>query len=103
MNIQTRMEDGVPSSNHAMRVQIGGVCCSVTCRDRDIFGYLEELYSNFLSDRPADIHVDFEIVERLSVDEIKEVMPYTRGLRTDNRFTFIFYIASIGKDRLIEQ
>ena len=87
MNLQTRVEDGMPSSNQSMRIQIGDICCSITCSDRDVFSYLKELYSDFLSDGPADINIELEIVERLSADEIRKVMPHARGLRTDNRFT----------------
>lgn len=86
MNLQTRAEKIVPLSNNTIQVQIGEVCCSITCSDRDVFGYLKELYSNFLSDRPADINIQLETVDELGNVNIQKLISQALMTQKGNRF-----------------
>jgi hypothetical protein len=70
----------------AMRVQIGDICCSITCDDREVAGSLHESYKNFISDKPADISVRLAVVDRLSAAEIKPILPRVEAVQKDFGF-----------------
>jgi hypothetical protein len=74
MILKQKIEDSIPSRNHQMRVQIGDICCSISCRDGEVFGYLHELYRNFLSECPADIHIELDVVEQFTTQMIDSAL-----------------------------
>jgi hypothetical protein len=86
MDTQTELGHNLLSSDHTIRVQIGEACCSLSCNDEEIFSSLQQLYSNFLSDKPADISVELKFVDRLNPAEIEATLPETRFIHEGNRF-----------------
>lgn len=86
MNPETEVDQISLSSKHTMRVQIGDVCCSLKCNDRVVFSNWQQLYSNFLSAKPADISVEIEIVGRLSSADIEAALAETSIIQEGNRF-----------------
>jgi hypothetical protein len=47
---------------------------------------MKRLYSNFLSEKPADISIELEVVERLSAAEVVTALAQTRIVSEGNRF-----------------
>jgi hypothetical protein len=69
MYSSTKLIKGVISPNNTLGLQIGGVCCAITCRDEEVYNKLKQLYGNFLTESPADIMVVLEGSEHLSPDD----------------------------------
>jgi hypothetical protein len=65
--------------NHAVRIQFGEVCCALTCNDVDIFERLRDSFNIFLSDRPVDITVELNLIDRLDLTR-----PGAAPYQTDN-------------------
>jgi hypothetical protein len=80
VRLKKKTVDSRTSSSPIMRVQIGDVCCAITCHDREVFGYLGELYRGFLSDRPADITIKLEVVGQFSSLETRLALSQGRVL-----------------------
>lgn len=74
MNQPTRIDYGVPSSNGAIRIQIGDVCCGISSSDTEGIFSLQRIYSNFLTDKPTDINIRLEATNRLNTEEVKEAI-----------------------------
>ena len=90
MNLQTRAEHGILSSNDTIQIQIGDICCSITCDDKEVLDSLYQLYNNFRSDKPADININLEVVERFSASTIKSASSQSRGMRQGSSYLAIF-------------
>jgi hypothetical protein len=75
MNVTIKQQSKPISSDHAIQVQIGDVCCSVICQDATIMRYLTQLYAGFLSDKPVDISIELDIVERFSASDSESALP----------------------------
>ena len=75
------------TSNDSIRVQIGDVCCSLRCNDGEVLGNWQQQYADFLSDKPADISIEVEFVERLTPAEIKTALAEARFIHDEGRFT----------------
>lgn len=86
MGIQTKLEQNILSPNQIMSIEIGDVCCSLQCDDAEVFGDLKQLYSSFLSDKPPDISIELEVVDRLTPAEIEAALPNTRYTHEGGRF-----------------
>lgn len=56
-------DEGVFVSRWTVPVQVGDVCCSLSCRDTEVFSMWQELYGEFLCDKPADFTIDLEITD----------------------------------------
>lgn len=52
-----------PSADHTLGVEIGSICCAVTCRDDEIYRRLSGLYRNFLTELTPDITIELERTE----------------------------------------
>ncbi|UCB44008.1 MAG: hypothetical protein JSV77_05065 [Dehalococcoidales bacterium] len=87
MSLQTRIEHGVPSSNRTILVQVGDVCCSIKCHDKEVFGNLQELYREFPSEKPVDTHIELEVTDRFSCEELETVLSETEYIHTGNYFS----------------
>jgi energy-coupling factor transporter ATP-binding protein EcfA2 len=86
VNPHTRAEYGVPSSGQMIRVQIGDLCCGITCDDAEVAASLKALYNNFISDRPADINIQFKVVEKIGDVNIEKLITQATMKRSGNRF-----------------
>ena len=54
---------------HTIRVQIGEICAALVCHDADMLERLKENYHIFLSDKPADITLQLDIIDKPSYPE----------------------------------
>jgi hypothetical protein len=86
MSHEIKLKQGVSSSNHTLGLQIGSVCCALKCRDNEVYNQLRQLYRNFLTEQSADITVEMEGIDRLSPDDLGEVLSETRYIHEGNRF-----------------
>jgi hypothetical protein len=71
VNIDMRMNENTTS---ILPIQIGEICCSITCHDCAAFNYLRDLYGNFISDRPADINLELNVLDRMSDSEVGKAL-----------------------------
>jgi hypothetical protein len=53
-----------PGANHTIRIQIGEICSALVCHDADMFARLKEAYHIFLSDKPADITLQLDVIDQ---------------------------------------
>lgn len=83
---QTEVEHNSLSLNQTIRVQIGEICCAIRCRDTELRGRLQQLYNNFLSDKPSDITIELEVVDHLSPAEVEAALADTRYIHKGNHF-----------------
>jgi len=86
MSSKAMVDEGTAPCDCVMRVQIGDICCSLRCHDRDVFGSWKQLYSDFQSDNPADISIELEVVDRLSSAEVEAALLQARIVPEGNRF-----------------
>lgn len=86
MKPQTDMETLSSLRNQTMRVQIGDICCAISCSDTKVFDSLRELFNNFLSSQPVDISIELVEVEQLSPAELEAALSETRYIHEGNRF-----------------
>lgn len=78
---------GRPSNtSHDIRLQIGEVVCSFTFHDSGLYSTLSQLYSAFLTDKPADVIGDLEFTEQLGPAEIEAAMAEARYIHEGERF-----------------
>ena len=73
-------------SRWTVPVQVGEVCCSLSCRDTEVFSMWQELYGEFLCDRPADINIDIEVTDRMNSACIDAAVPKMRVAQEGSRF-----------------
>jgi hypothetical protein len=66
------------SSGRSITVRIGDVCCALVSQDREVSGHLKKLYTGFLTDRPADITLELDIVERIDTPPVEPAPPSTK-------------------------
>ncbi len=59
------------NANDSIHVKFGGICYTIVCRDADIYKMLEETYGVFRSDEPADITVEFDLVNKVENTKIE--------------------------------
>ncbi len=69
-----------------INVDIGDICCAIKCQDPYLFGKFADMYSNFQSQKPADITIEVQAVNRMSLPEAKAALLQTRITRDGNRF-----------------
>jgi hypothetical protein len=78
---------GRPSNTgHDLRLQIGEVVCSFTFHDGGLYATLSQLYSAFLTDKPADVVGALEFTERLGPAEIESAMAEARYIHEGEHF-----------------
>jgi hypothetical protein len=58
----------------------------VRCHDDELLGNLRQLYANFLVDRPADINIELNVVDRLKFNKIDSAMRKARIVIRGKRF-----------------
>ena len=73
-------------NGQTLDLQIGSVCCSLRCKDQDVYGRLKQLYRNFFSELPADITVEIEGRSQANPAEIDAALADTRYIHRDNCF-----------------
>jgi hypothetical protein len=66
-NLATRKETEQALSRRWVQIEIGDICCSLACDDEEVLGSLRQLYSNFVSDRPADIGIELNVMGQLGI------------------------------------
>lgn len=59
--------------NQTVRIQLGEVCCALTCHDVDVFARLRNSFDIFLSDQPVDITVELNLVDRRDFEMLEKV------------------------------
>jgi hypothetical protein len=59
-------------SNNTIQVQIGEICSALVCHDADMFERLKESYHIFLSDKPADITLQLDVIDQPDCPEADE-------------------------------
>jgi hypothetical protein len=75
MEAETKSRYSVLSSTHTLRVQVGEVCCLLSCRDEETIVRLKQLYGDFLSDQKADITLELKTIDKMSIAEFEETLP----------------------------
>ena len=86
MKTSGRKSRSITSSDHTLRIQIGSVCCELRCRDSEIHHKLQKLYLNYLTDEEADVAVEMELTNRVSIEKLRSVLERTRYINQGNRF-----------------
>jgi hypothetical protein len=67
-------------------VQIGDVCCNLSCHDIDVFHDLQLLFKDFLSDRSPDICIELHAEDHLNPCEIETAVFETKYLHENGNF-----------------
>jgi len=80
------------SSSSKIQLQIGDVCCSVTCDDEEVLGNLGQLYFDFLSDQPVDFSIDLHIVQRFSSHCIAEASSLGNIIRSGSNILVAYWL-----------
>lgn len=81
----------VPTSNFTLKIRIGSICCNLAFKDKGDYERLHHLYSEFLTDQPADITVDLQSTEHYVPDKLGQTLSETvfthdgTGFRTNSR------------------
>jgi len=65
------------SANHTLYIQIGSVCCTLKCGDDKIYGFLKQLYHEFLTEQTADITIELKATDRLSPEDLGKALSET--------------------------
>jgi hypothetical protein len=86
MNPQTNVEHISSFRKHTMRVQIGDICCAISCGDTEVFDSLRKLFTTFLTDQPADISIELSISEQSDSSQMEASLPETRYIHEGNHF-----------------
>jgi hypothetical protein len=86
MSTQINTDQRLSSVEYSLHVQIGDICCAVRCYDTEALVTLRQLYSDFLSDKSADLTIELEVLDRLNPSEIAAVMPETVFTHEGNHF-----------------
>lgn len=81
------MDSRLPNSKNNLNIQAGNVCFAVSCTDRDILQRLKLVYNDFLCDRIADILVELEIVENMSLKMAYERSKNFKFKHNDSTFS----------------
>lgn len=71
---------------HALKLQIGSICCELRCNDAGTVQKLQGLYHDYLTDAEADVTVDLEVISRMSADKLGAVLTRSRYMRHGNTF-----------------
>lgn len=74
------------STVNTMLVQMGDASCSIACDNKKVFDYLHSHFTNFLTDRPADVSIKLEIVNRMSAADLEAALPAVKFIHTGNCF-----------------
>jgi hypothetical protein len=72
--------------NHTLRIQFGDICYALACHDTDIFDSLKELFNVFRSERPADINIKLNIVDRLDRAQVESILSQMEIARQGNNY-----------------
>lgn len=81
-----KLRSSSSSTDHTMLVQIGDASCSITCRSKKVFSNLRSLFTNFLTDRPADVSIELEVVSRMSAADFEIALPAVKFIHNGNCF-----------------
>jgi hypothetical protein len=75
-------------NNHSMNIQIGGICCAITCEDDAVYDSLRHIYREYLTHLPADITVKLECTDRLTRDDFDPALiSKTKFFHENSHFT----------------
>jgi hypothetical protein len=69
-------------------IQIGEACIAMRASDTFTLGRLSSLYSDFVCDNNPDITVELDIIETVSLDEIKQRVCNSNFCHKDGTFSF---------------
>jgi hypothetical protein len=86
MSKQKELKQGVNSSGHTLVLRIGSVNCALRCQDNDVYKRLKRLYHGFLTEQPADITVELEGTDRLSLDDLSAALTENKYVHEENCF-----------------
>jgi hypothetical protein len=70
-------------NSYTMRVQFGDICCALICHDADIFDRLEKLYDIFRSDKPADVNIKLDSIDRLNRAQVEAILSQMSTLQQE--------------------
>lgn len=98
MNVQTKPEYSVLSSNHTLRIQIGDVCCMFRCHDEETLVRLKQLYGDFLSDQRADITLELKTIDRTSIAEFEAALSRMKFFHEGDLFGTTDLVATGERD-----
>ena len=71
---------------HTLGIQIGEINCSLRCSDTEIYEKLYTVYQNYLTEEPADITVELELTDNLSVEKIESILTRSRYMHQGKHF-----------------
>jgi hypothetical protein len=75
-------------NNHTMRIQIGRICCAISCNDDAVYDSLRFVYRDYLSEQAADINVEMECADRLAPDKFDAAeISKTKFFHENSHFT----------------
>lgn len=86
MTMLAPVDRGKLNSNHEFRIQIGDVCCSITCRDEQALDSFRQLYGHFLSDEQPSVNLEVNLVEGMSTAQVEAALPQTIFSHKDGHF-----------------
>lgn len=86
MKALMQKRDFANTSEYALSLQIGSICCELRCGDAEIHHKLRKLYRDYLTDADADVTVELELTNRMSTDKVNSVLTRSRYMRHGNNF-----------------
>jgi len=85
-NTSTKVGRSSPAVNYEIRVQIGDICCSFICPDKELFSSFKHIYDSFLTDKPADTTIELEEANRLNASEAETALAEARFIHEEGHF-----------------
>ena len=71
---------------YSLGIQIGSINCTLKCNDKIIFEKLQSLYQNYLTDEPADITLEIDLTDHISVVDLESILSRSRYMHQGNQF-----------------
>ena len=86
MNLEAKSGKKVHPGKYAMVIQIGSIRCAVTLGNPETYTEWKQLYSEFITEGPADISIDLKVTDRFNSDCLPEVLYNTVFSHDGGRF-----------------
>jgi hypothetical protein len=89
VNPQEEVRTVVLPVKNAINLRIGGVCCAFKCQGAEDYRKLKKLkriYRSFLTQQPADITVELEGTDRLSLEALNAAISDNKYFHEENLF-----------------
>lgn len=86
MNSKVKSEKNGNTCKYYMEIQIGSIHCTLILRNAENYKEWKQLYSEFITEGPADITIDLEVTDRVNPEDIPDVLYNTVFSHDGGRF-----------------